>query len=376
MTTSIKELKIDLLAFSSVEACRNFVVTVDVSRHFLSLANVAEKVSQDQYFMLLIDQWLSMMPGRVFIEENAPTVNTEPKAQLLTERLSIIKPKVCWAGTLRYSGDKYTGMKIFNPVRPDRLPLSDSLYILGSVNENQLENIVISGGKPVLCAVDESLVIFDKMVIISPSSDGSDCRMYLLVCLRTGEYGMHAIQSPSTFLSVYKSAIDAVSKAALMDRQSYLRAIAVGGHAKIAKAGGESSLDAILTKKQFNVMKTVSRMDETVLPFFEKLKRAKKVEDKDESNQNFENTIVNKRINKIRKCSQKDINGVFKQQAGASSLEEMVYSGKRFRRLLGTTYNSHRLGHGRAISKDQLSEGVLASEYVGELELGNVGRGA
>lgn len=376
MTTCIKELTIDLSTFPSVAACRDYVATVDLSRHFLSLANVAEKVSQDQYFTLLIDQWLSMMPGRVFAQEKAPTLNIEPKARLVTERLTIVEPKVCWAGSLRYPGDKCSGMKIFNPVRPDRLPLSESLYILGSVNDDQLENIVISGGRPVLCAVDESFIIFDKMVIISPSSDGSDCRLYLLVCLRTGEYGMHAIQSPATFLSVYKSAIDAVSKAGLMDRPSYLRAIAVGGYAKIAQAGGESSLDAILTKKQFNVMKTISRMDATVLPFFEKLKRKKKVEDKDESNHNFENTTVNKRINKIRKCSQKDINGVFKQQASASSLEEIVYSGKRFRRLLGTTYNSHRLGQGRAISKDQLSEGMLASEYLGELELGTVGRGA
>ena len=81
---------------------------------------------------------------------------------------------------------------------------------------------------------------------------------------------------------------------------------------------------------------------------------------------NFENTLINKKINRLKRYTQSDINGLLKQQSEQSSVEEMLYSGKRFRRLVGTTYNSHKFPKRLGINL-QTSEGLLASEYIGEL---------
>ena len=269
---------------------------------------------------------------------------------------------------------------LFTPTEPDRLPLSEDLYIIGSVTHEQIMNIPLNSVKPAACTIDESLFDFSNSVILSPSADNQTCRLYLLVS-RTGhtdgrapEYFLQSIQAPDVFSSVYKSAVQvATSRTNCMEKPTYLRAIAMGRD-RLEKGLGDSvSVKAVITRKQLNVMKTVARLEESVLPFFDRL-RAGPVEPKDVtpptegSKENFENLIVNRKINALKSGgTQKKINGIFKKQS--VPIGEMVLSGKRFRRMFGTSFNSIEWPLPNALTRDQTADGPLASEVVGELSL-------
>ena len=357
--TSIKEQVLDFSDFSSVQDCREFVDKLDRERFFITLRNWHD--ISDEYYLPLIDRWLKdSFAGRVFLEEKADRV-TE-LGQLIKDRISPKDPKICWRGLLYYSEKGCAPISILNPVRPDRIPVSEKLFSLGSVTDEQISEIGMSSGKPVGCEIDESLIELNNMVIISMSE--SDTRLYLLQRIGS-RYTLHPVQSPSTFSEVYKSAVETVGRLGRIDKATYLRALTVSKD-KI----GSANFSVIETKKHLNVLRTIERVRETIFPFFEELKSEKKSTEKDE-NFNFENSFINKKINKMTEINQTKINELLKQQASATSVEEMVYSGKRFRRLVGTHYHSHKYTRGKVISNDQLVEGLLASEYIGEIGYSN-----
>ena len=348
--TDIKEVVVDFkrAEFPTIQDVRKYVETkVDSSKSCLVLSNLTD----DEFLLPLIDMWLSQFPGRLFRSSTAGNL-----PQVLLDRVPEKEPKTCWSGNLFYSNEKWTKGKIMNPVKPDRVPLSENLFILGSLSDEQKMHVPVSSGRTITCVVADTFLDFDNSLVIAPSEQ--DTRLYFMTAVKRNEdsvtYQLCSIQSPSVFASVYKAAL---AEPAPLQHAHYLRAIGMGHGAP----------SAVLVKKQLNVMTTVARMQETIFPFFAGRKPSKRKSTTDDAN--FENSVVNKRVNKLGKTyCQKDIDNIFRQLSQETgTLEDVVYAGKRYRRLLGTSFNSHKWPlppiHVQSV------DAPLLSEVVGELNL-------
>lgn len=368
-----KEVRVDLAKFETIQAARFYVDDFDPRKISLVICGQLEK-DCCQYLLPLIDRWTNQFPGRVLIGDFAS--DSSSIENLIKRRLPEAKPKLCWSGKLFYGKEKWTVMEIFNPINPDRLPISEEVHILCALSEEQLKCVPLNSVRPPTCIVQDTLLEFDKLLVISPSSDSSDCRLFIMTLGRSKrddgqEYSLHPIQSPSLFSQMYRSVMEQPRRGqAVLDKPFMLRAQAVGTEL-ILKSMDEQSLATVRTKKQLNVMKTVAAMEARVLPFFENLKLREKESDgsKKEKTTNFESGLANKRIKKLGSFyNQSAVNEIMKQLSSESgSVEESVYSGKRFRRLLGTSYNSHKWAFPSQITRDQLVAGPLLSEVLGEL---------
>ena len=205
-----------------------------------------------------------------------------------------------------------------------------------------------------------------NLILVSISE--SDSRMYLLTTDETGSYSVQCVQSPSTLVSMYRSAV-AVSK-----HGTCLRHVALGlDKLRAALKFDPQLVNAVVAKKQLNVMHTVTLLESRVKNFFElaNLTNEKVVLATDE-NSNFESSHVNKRLNKLsskaggppKSWTQADANCVLEKCADVD-FEEVVCKGKRQRRVFGTLLNSHKWPVELA---DALpSDGLLLSEVLGEI---------
>ena len=113
---SIKETRVHLSAFNTVQDCRKFVDQIDPTRSSITVCDF-ETVT-DKYYIPLIDRWLKAYPGRVFIDNANMKGIADPSSvpAILTARLPPVRPKLCWSGTLFYTSTKWTTLEISNPL--------------------------------------------------------------------------------------------------------------------------------------------------------------------------------------------------------------------------------------------------------------------
>lgn len=374
MSTVVKEIKLHLSRFDSIQAARLHVEEIDQNKTFLVLSGLNE--IQDDFWVALIERWTHQFPGRIFVECDFREEKNRI-GNIIRQRLPAAKPKLCWAGKLFYGEERWTDIEILNPINPDRLPISEELHIICPLSDAQLKNIPLSSVRPPCCIVQDTFVEFDRMLVISPAVDRSDCRLFLMALGRSKreidgqEYVLHPIQSPLLFSQMYMSAMEKPKRGQVLDKPFMLRTQAVGTEL-LLKSVDQQSLGIIQTRKQLDVMKAVAAMEEKFVPFFQNLKgvKSKETEMQDSvTKTNFESVVANKRINKLKgNWTQSDVNAILKQLSEESgSVGESIYSGKRMRRLLGTSYNSHKWPLPSVISRDQLVAGPLFSEVIGEL---------
>jgi hypothetical protein len=371
---TLKEVKVDISAFDSIQAARLFVEELDHRKVYLNISGIA---SGDENFCLaLIDRWTRQLPGRVFLSHQFRDSADTSAGKLLKERLPEGRPQICWSGKLIYAKDRWTGLEILSPSNPDRLPVSDELHILCALNDDQLKSLQLSSVRPPRCVIEDALLNFDNYLVISPGADRSDCRLFFMTLkgnqkTHSGEeYTLHPVSSPSFFAQMYRSVIERPKRGQLLEKPFMLRTQAVGTEL-LLKSMDEQALATVRTRKQLNVMKAVSAFEDKVLPFFATLKTGvKDTSIQDGKNLNFENILANKRINKLAvgRCDQSAVNHILKQlREETGSVEDAVYSGKRFRRLLGTSFSSHKWPFPPLLGRDQLVAGAQLSEVLGEL---------
>jgi len=371
-------LKVSFSAFSSIQECREYVDKNDRDRKgFLTLSNCG---AQGRYVLPLVDRWLTEFPGRVFVEPSPQTDSKEDEDDLelmnedtlIRERLPEARADVCWRGSL-VLGDQSTEAMIFNPVKYDRLPRSENLFVLSRVTEEQWSSIPSSTNRAVHCVIRVPVIWPDltNTVLIAPQEN--DCSLFLMTeaprhkaspKLRAGEkeFLLRPIPAPSLFRDIHKAAIADVTRTAPLQQPHYLRALGLGSE-RFGRTHADT-LETIMTRKQLNVLRTVEKIEAKIFPFFETYKRSFS-EPPNESN--FESGTILKKLRKIGpNASQDPINKIFQTMSQmAGSLEDHVYAGKRFRRLFGTSFNSHKWVH--APTSFQPVDAPLVSEVVGTL---------
>ena len=371
-------LKVCLSEFPSIQECREYVDKNDRDRKgFLTLSDCG---AQGRYMLPLIDRWISEFPGRVFVDpihlsadaEGQDDLELMNEDNLIRERLPEARADVCWRGCL-VLGDQSTDAMIFNPVKFDRLPRSESLFVLARVTEEQWASIPSSTNRAVHCVIRVPAVWPDltNTVLIAPQEN--DCCLFLMTQAPKHKYApklrgtekeflLRPIPAPSLFRDIHKAAIDDITRTAHLQQPHYLRALGMGTE-RFGRTHADT-LETIMTRKQLNVMRTLEKIETKIVPFFESYKRTSS---EPQGDTNFENGTVMKRMKKLgAKASQESINNIFQtlsQEAG--SLEDHVYAGKRFRRLMGTSYNSHKWVHMPFLF--QPVDAPLESEVVGSL---------
>ena len=373
---TVTGIKVPLGNFETIQNCRLHVdEKADKSKSFLVLQDLAV---HGKYLLPLIERWLSDFPGRVFIDdatvtqgnENEDDIEILNEENIIRKRLPEFKADLCWSGTILVDKTRSTKIHIMNPVKPDRLPQSEFLFVLAQASESQWASIPSSTNRALHCVVETEpgSNSLNHSIIIAPCTDG-DCSLYMMtetppatrgkskrqLLPNEKEYLLRPIPSPSLFNEMYKSTITDVAR----HSPHFLRSLAVGLN-KLQK----DQADTILTRKHLNVYKTLERIEESILPFFATF--SPKTENAIESAGNYENAAVLKRMNAKKRITQEGINKVFeKLSTDAGSIEDHVYEKKRFRRLFGTSYNSHKWEH-PAVTHQSV-DGPLASEVIGSL---------
>jgi hypothetical protein len=373
---TVTGVKIALGNFPTIQDCRLHVDgKVDKSKSFLVLHDLAV---HGKYLLPLIERWLNEFPGRVFIDKapvtqdkaNYDDIELLNEEHIIRKRLPEFKADLCWSGALLVDTTRSTKIHIMNPVKPDRLPQTEFLFVLAQVSESHWESIPSSTNRALHCVVEAEAgsPSLNHCVIIAPSRDG-DCSLYMMteapvaargkpkrpLTANQKEYLLRPIPSPSLFNEMYKSTITDVAR----HSPQFLRSLAVGLR-KLHK----DQADIITTRKHLNVYRTLEKIEESIFPFFATL--GPPSEKSTEYAGNFENTAVVKRMNAKKRITQEGINKIFeKLSTDAGSVEDHVYEKKRFRRLFGTSYNSHKWEH-PAVSQQSV-DGPLASEVIGSL---------
>jgi hypothetical protein len=368
--TTVNTVRVSLSEFPTIQQCREKVDDLDKSK---SLIVVSELASHGKYVLPLIDRWLKQFPGRVFVdaprdindENDGNALNLMDQESIIRERLPEYRSDVCWSGTLVLDrSSAHIPLSILNPTKFDRLPQSENLFILARGCERQWDSIPASTNRAVTCVVNSSDAAgLDHSILISPSLDG-DCLLFLMTLAPKQtrkferEFLLRPIPNPTLFSEMYKSAVSEVSRVSLLQQPTYIRALALG-----TDKLGKDQRDTIMTRKQLNVYRTVEKIEECIFPFFATYQPpASKGES---SGKNFESSLILKRMQK-RPLSQESINKVFvKLSAETESWEDNVYMKKRFRRLFGTSFNSHKWEC--PASAGPSIDGPLASEVIGSL---------
>ena len=305
-------------------------INVDFSKVLLVLSHVDETIS---WVLPLIDSWLDLFPGRVFLEHLPDTDSP------LSLRVPLYSKTTVWRGYLQLS----TLVSIYckEPIRYDRLPISEDLHVLGSVVDSQLELIPISGKSH--CVID-STDCLHNLVLISPASDWTKSKLFLL----TNGDAIQSIQSPEIFLSLYQTAVAAGKE------DTYLRSLAMGPNGTVTQA--------LLAKKQLDILNTVALMDSKIKAFFDSPHPSSSTNETAVSN--FENLVINKQIRKEGIQDQTQIDALLARAAAGTSFHDMMYKGKRHRRVLGTLWNSHQW----PVQPLKLpNDGLLLSEVLGSV---------
>ena len=366
-------LKVQFSKFESVQECRKFVEACDKDKK--SFLTVTDCGALGKYVLPLVDRWISDYPGRVFVaprQGDGALDNDDERLELMNDedairqRLPEGRSNVCWTGSLVIDDEIQGQMMIHNPIKVDRLPKSEFLHVLARVSEEQWASIPSNTRWGLHCTIEglDGCRDINNVVLISPESDG-ECSLFLLTHApgKPGKYLMRPIPSLQLFGEVYKAAINDISRTAPLQHPHYLRSLGLGserfGRTRV------DDLETIMTRKQLNVLRSCEKMEQLVFPFFDKYKR-KFVPDKSSESSNFENLAVNKRIRKLGSASQSDINEIFRSiSAEDGTIEDHVYSGKRFRRLLGTSYSSHKwVSQPTSIAP---ADAPLASEVIGSI---------
>jgi hypothetical protein len=155
-----------------------------------------------------------------------------------------------------------------------------------------------------------------------------------------------------------KSVLDELYREASqrLDKGTYLRSIAV--------TGSGTCPAAVITRKQLNVIETKALIEDRIISFFSDPNRFvdgnRKHVTTPVNGEIFENTVINKRTKKNFK--QHEISELLRKAVeDGTSFEDMMYNGRRQRRLIGTYLTSHKFP---PTAREDLFDSPLLSEVV------------
>lgn len=352
MSTTLRHLYVDLFAFDTASDADSFVdlQNTNPDKIILIVSNLPS-FECDSSWILQFDKWLKKYPGRVFLKDVIVPNDDDSvtPSVLVNRRVPVWKQGTVWQGNLHVPGLESLVTTFLEPLRYDRLPSGEDLYVLGTLSEDQIaRKLIPTTGTKSRCMIDSSEDhLLNNLVLISVDGcEWINSKLYVLSGTSGLEYSVQCIQSPLTFVSLYKSAVE-------RDKEgTYLRSLAM------CNQSGDS-VALLKTWKQMNLLKTLSLLEERVVPrlvtdvFPHKISK----------DVNYENSVPNKRIDK--KTSQETINEILKKNAEITTLAEMIQTGKRARRVIGNNLNSYQWPRRpTVISQD---EGVLLSEVIGAM---------
>ena len=348
--TSFQTVIIDFASpkFDSVVTATNTLESLvkesDRPRTLLILRNT-KNIASDSFFIPLVDRWIRDFPGRVVLDSMTPS-NTLFLSRLSTRedssKVEIFYGKIVISETVCIS------FTISGPCRPNRLPQSDLLFPIGRLSAADAAHVPMTLNARLKCTIEDDASLFDldHLVLVS-----SSMQIFWLQDAQT----LVPIQNLETLKELCKEV-----KVGRVEKPTYIRSLAVNCES-IRRGMSKTSFNSIVSKKQLGILKTRDLLETKVSKFFESYKKSTpKVVDK----ANYENTFVLKQISKMpQPVSQTCICEIL-----AKTAEENLCSyDKRQRRLLGTSFNSHRWPLESLLNRDTVVDGPLLSEVVGEL---------
>jgi len=251
-------------------------------------------------------------------------------------------------------------LRIHSGCRPNRIPQSEFLVPVGRLGSTE---IPITNKAKLKCSLDED-TLFDLSDLILISEISTTIGEFSQIYWLKDSASLVPVPDIETLTELYKEASRALEKGV------FIRSLATD-FLGIKKAVSPTIFNAIITRKQLNVLTAKSLIEDRVIKFFNDRKKFKNGNKKilaisrggdhigvrDGESGVFENALINK---KIRKGStQTDISEMFKKAVeDGTSFEDMMYNGRRQRRLFGTAFTSHRLP---VIGREDLFDSPLFS---------------
>jgi len=354
MASSFRTIEIDLALpeYSSVSAAsatlEDTIKESDWDRSIVVLNNIQS--IEDSMFLPLIDRWINRFPGRLF------RMNSDASKSALTldiqNRLPIFDNKSVYAGQIVIADRVGVCIRVSQGCRPNRIPQSEFLIPIGRIDS--CDKIPVTTNAKLKCYIDGG-DLFDLNRLVLVCSGSRDSQIFWLKDSTT----LVPVQSMATVNELFKEA------SGIAEKGTYIRGLA-SNRALVEKTVGKALFSSVMTKKQLSVINTTTLIDDRVVSFFQDPKRFlngnKKipVEVGGDTGHTFEHNFVNRRIKK--RSSQIEICEMLKKAVeDGASFEDMMYNGRRQRRLIGTAFTSHRWP---AVSREDVFDSPLLSEVV------------
>jgi hypothetical protein len=334
----------------SAVACRDWLaghVKPGADDKILLVLKNTQKVS-DKIIIPVLERWSNRFPGRVFL---LPETCDTKLGQLIQNRFPQWDDSVVFSGRiLMASSDtfSYIPIKISKGVRPERLPTSEDLFLVCRLEESEIQtaNIPIQG-LPMKCVLGDDLISLNNCVVVS----GDAGRIFSIRDLPDDRAELLCIQNEQVANQLYFDAVKQVN------RGSYIRGLSVGHERVKSQLNNSAVFDALITRKQLNVLRTVELLETRLAGIFDK----KSSSEMTKSTQNFEHRT---HLKATHKTDQSRIYSILKNSVeSGTTLEEMIHDNKRIRRIVGTSFNSYRWPNEPV--QLQLFDGALLSEVLG-----------